>query len=365
MQIRRIFHTLDELNRQFGGRFCGRLKRLLCAYRRRFGVVDMAMAMRAASVAWAFTALAHGGDVARAEQFDDMLHGLTPERIELDDRPLLYDPDVPSAEEQIVWDIACLMLEEYEAGCDMPQRAYDIAGLHVLYAYRDEVLCDPTPPAPPPPPRRRPSVVTPSAPVTATRPASEPTYTLTQSQLDELARLQQTKALADLILTAIRQGDPNVPQILNHTKLMNEENTPSFPNVSTYIKVEAGAQYQPNFEAGATNIQVQNVYQRPAQNPERPQLDPNQLQAPLNAPKAMALWQKYYDEGFIDHEFHTLRSRGESALMATTMADVLGLKEYWSMFEQLFEMSNLRTAAGKALETQSGWDFKERLQALV
>ena len=33
-----------------------------------------------------------------------------------------------------------------------------------------------------------------------------------------------------------------------------------FPNVTTYINIQPGAQYQPQFHEGATNIQVQNVY---------------------------------------------------------------------------------------------------------
>lgn len=99
--------------------------------------------------------------------------------------------------------------------------------------------------------------------------------------------------------------------------------------------------------------------------PSRPLLDPNLVSAPLNTPKAMELWQLYYDDGLIDHQFKTLRSRTESALMASRMAEALGLNEYWGLFEQIFDMTNLRQANGKALESQSGWDFKERLDRMI
>lgn len=140
----------------------------------------------------------------------------------------------------------------------------------------------------------------------------------------------------------------------------------SFPNVTTYINIQPGAQYQPQFHDGSTNIQVQNVHTGENKATDhRPCLDTTRISAPLNTPRAIEIWQKYYDEGLIDQEFNSLRSRTETAIMANQMAEVLDLHEYWNLFETLFEMKNLRGANGKALESQSGWDFKERIMALL
>lgn len=140
----------------------------------------------------------------------------------------------------------------------------------------------------------------------------------------------------------------------------------SFPNVTTYINIQPGAQYQPQFHDGATNIQVQNVHT--GENKDRnhrPCLDITKISAPLNTPRAMEIWQKYYDAGWIDHEFHSLRSRTESALMAKRMAEELHLNEYWEKFEHIFEMTNLRGAHGKAHDSQSGWDFDTEIDRLI
>lgn len=96
----------------------------------------------------------------------------------------------------------------------------------------------------------------------------------------------------------------------------------------------------------------------PSPAPQRPLLDPNLIPAPLNTPRAMALWQICYDQGWIDHQFHSLRSRVESAIIAKSMAQLLGLYEYWGLFEEVFGMKNLRSASGKMFESQAGWDFR-------
>jgi len=97
-----------------------------------------------------------------------------------------------------------------------------------------------------------------------------------------------------------------------------------------------------------------------------PTLNIERVKAPLNTPKAMKIWQIYFEEGYIDQDFHSLRSRTETAFLVKYMAQLLELRNnYWSMFEELFELKELRQASGKALDSGKVWQLKEHLEKIL
>lgn len=249
MRIRRIFHTFDELVKEFGSRFGRRLSRLMRAYHVRHPEVDITMAMRAASIAWAFVALVSDGDVARAGQFDDMLHGHAAEHVEMNERPLCYEADCASTEECLIWDTTCLMLEEFQAEVEMPQVAYDIACPHALMAYRREVMDEdstlqapikvpkPAKPQAPQPAKQQAAqhqapkpqaMPQPAMPPDATpQPdasprAAEPMISLTPSALGMLMNGARQAALMNFVQTTARMGDTNTSYYLSVIEQMKE-----------------------------------------------------------------------------------------------------------------------------------------------
>ena len=135
MHIRHAFHTLNDVERRLGPRFAGRLRRLLHAYKRYHKSLHISSVMRAVSLALAFATLAEEGDMARAGQFDAMLHGHGCETIELEGETLLFSEE-GSTEETLFWDTVCLLLDEHEPDTDMPQAAYDLVDGHEWLAYR-------------------------------------------------------------------------------------------------------------------------------------------------------------------------------------------------------------------------------------
>ena len=63
----------------------------------------------------------------------------------------------------------------------------------------------------------------------------------------------------------------------------------------------------------------------------------NALPPELSTPKAMELWRKAQQAGYVEDNFQPLISRTLSALMADYMAYMLGLKDKWKPFEILWD----------------------------
>lgn len=94
-------------------------------------------------------------------------------------------------------------------------------------------------------------------------------------------------------------------------------------------------------------------------------LNTDQLPPTLRTPAARDIWQTLYAEGLVDEDCQTLCSRTESGLMAAAIAKVLGIRNVWVTFEELWGMSNLKSARDKAFDYQNGWNFQKRLDNLI
>ena len=94
------------------------------------------------------------------------------------------------------------------------------------------------------------------------------------------------------------------------------------------------------YEKGSMHIDrvdKQIFYGDACPRPTQPQEDkaPPTLPPPLSSPEAMALWQKAQRAGYVDEHYQPLLSRTQAALLADAMAERLGIKEKWKVFEGL------------------------------
>ena len=96
---------------------------------------------------------------------------------------------------------------------------------------------------------------------------------------------------------------------------------------------------------GAQNVgSIQNQYVENAPMKSQPNLlrgVGEELPEVLSTPEAMILWQKAQQAGYVDDHYQPLISRTQSALLADAMAERLGIKEKWKVFEALWNRKNM------------------------
>jgi len=85
----------------------------------------------------------------------------------------------------------------------------------------------------------------------------------------------------------------------------------------------------------------------------------------LSTDEAMALWRKAQEAGFIDANYQPLLSRTQSALLADAMAECLGIREKWKVFEALWHRNNMRSDYNGALSQRQTLAFQDRLRELT
>jgi hypothetical protein len=84
----------------------------------------------------------------------------------------------------------------------------------------------------------------------------------------------------------------------------------------------------------------------------------------LATDKAMVLWKKAQQAGYVDEHYQPLLSRTQSALLADAMAERLGIKEKWKVFEGLWNRKYMRSDYNLALTQQQSYDFQDELKQL-
>ncbi|MBQ9363909.1 MAG: hypothetical protein IJT97_10925 [Bacteroidaceae bacterium] len=89
-----------------------------------------------------------------------------------------------------------------------------------------------------------------------------------------------------------------------------------------------------------------------------------ELPPELSTDKAMVLWQKAQDAGFIDEYYQPTISRTQAALLADAMAHRLGIKEKWKVFEEFWHRNYMRSDYNLALSQQQSYDFQDELKQL-
>ena len=84
----------------------------------------------------------------------------------------------------------------------------------------------------------------------------------------------------------------------------------------------------------------------------------------LATDKAMVLWRKAQQAGYVDDYYQPLLSRTQSALLADAMAERLGIKEKWKVFEALWNRKNMYRDYYKALNLQQSLAFQDEIKKL-
>ena len=89
---------------------------------------------------------------------------------------------------------------------------------------------------------------------------------------------------------------------------------------------------------------------------------PPDLPPSLCTDKAMVLWKKAQDAGYVDDNYQPLISRTLAALLADAIADRLGIKQRWKVFETLWNRKNMRNDYNQALSQKQSLTFQTSLK---
>ena len=84
----------------------------------------------------------------------------------------------------------------------------------------------------------------------------------------------------------------------------------------------------------------------------------------LATDEAMVLWRKVQEAGYVDEHYQPLLSRTQAALLADAMAERLGIKEKWKVFEGLWHRKYMYHDYYRAMEQQQSLDFQDMLKRL-
>ena len=84
----------------------------------------------------------------------------------------------------------------------------------------------------------------------------------------------------------------------------------------------------------------------------------------LATDEAMVLWRKAQQAGYINEHYQPLLSRTQAALLADAMAERLGIKEKWKVFEALWHRKYMRSDYNLALTRKGSLDFQDELKQL-
>ena len=93
--------------------------------------------------------------------------------------------------------------------------------------------------------------------------------------------------------------------------------------------------------------------------------DKGELPDVLKSEKALALWKRAQDAGWIDEGFHPLVSRTKAALLAERMSGLLGIQNKWKVFESLWSRNNMRGDYNDALGQKQSLAFQDKLKSIL
>ena len=93
--------------------------------------------------------------------------------------------------------------------------------------------------------------------------------------------------------------------------------------------------------------------------------DERGLPKPLATEKAMTLGKKAQEAGYVDENYQPLISRTQSALLADAMAERLGIREKWKVFEVLWQRKNMYRDYYDALNQRKSLVFQDELKKLL
>ena len=97
---------------------------------------------------------------------------------------------------------------------------------------------------------------------------------------------------------------------------------------------------------------------------EKGTYDASAMPASLCSEQAMILWKKAQDAGYVDTNYQPLISRTQAALLADAMAERLGIKEKWKVFEGLWNRKNMYHDYYQALDQRKTLFFRDEIKKI-
>jgi hypothetical protein len=142
--------------------------------------------------------------------------------------------------------------------------------------------------------------------------------------------------------------------------LLEQLHQAGISKIANLVFVAPGAQYVNHIDTQIFGERQQQKDTSPAAPVKDTPLSPE-----LSTPKAMALWQKAQAKGYVDGNFQPLISRTQAALLADAMAERLGIRKKWKVFETLWNRKNMRSDYNIALRQHQSLDFQDSLKQLI
>ena len=140
-------------------------------------------------------------------------------------------------------------------------------------------------------------------------------------------------------------------------RLLEQVHQAGISKIDNLVFVGSGAQY-------VDHVENQYFYGDTCPKKQKDVLEPLNLPPQLSTDQAMALWEKVQDAGYVDDNFQPLISRTQSALLADAMAERLGIKEKWKVFEALWNRKNMYRDYYKAPNLQQSLAFQDEIKKL-
>ena len=114
------------------------------------------------------------------------------------------------------------------------------------------------------------------------------------------------------------------------------------------------------------HVDTQNFYGDKWVKPQKEKgtYDASAMPASLCSEQAMILWKKAQDAGYVDANYQPLISRTQAALLADAMAERLGIKEKWKVFEGLWNRKNMYHDYYQALDQRKTLFFRDEIKKI-
>ena len=142
-------------------------------------------------------------------------------------------------------------------------------------------------------------------------------------------------------------------------RLLEQFHQAGINKIDNLVFVAPGAQYVNHIDTQIFGERQQQKDTLPAAPVKDTPLSPE-----LSTPKAMALWQKAQAKGYVDANYQPLISRTQAALLADAMAERLGIRKKWKVFETLWNRKNMYRDYYKALNLHQSLTFQDKIKRL-
>ena len=93
--------------------------------------------------------------------------------------------------------------------------------------------------------------------------------------------------------------------------------------------------------------------------------DLQQIPPELDTPRAHELWEAAQEENWVNEHLQPLLSRPLAALLADRMAEVLGIKAKWKVFETMWHRKNMRNDYNTALDQQQYDEYRKKFRRVI